>query len=249
MDKQIFQLVRLELQNHNCSVHRIRHSGRLYSGVSGTLGVDRVIAVTWPLRAKGILSFRFSVIFETIVCTIFLLLEEPLLLMVYDLEYVPFYWAPFCTYNFSLAVTTIYMMIEEAVPIIFTILSFAITVYLSVKIVLTKYAHNKLTQGSNPSGAENAGAKLSARELSNVLTLIILNVVHLLIYLPTGFLLSVYTVLSQTPADESLTLMFLNVGSVFNQLIIIPHSINVFVYLFRSRAFRVALFGERCACS
>ena len=32
------------------------------------LGVERVIAITWPLRAKGILTFRFSVI-EMIVCT------------------------------------------------------------------------------------------------------------------------------------------------------------------------------------
>ena len=213
------------------------------------LGVERVIAMTWPLRAKGILTFRFSVIFEMIVCTIFFLFEEPLLLIVYDLEYVPFYWAPVCSYNFSLAVTTIYMMIEEAVPLIFTILSFAITVYLSMKIVLTKYAHHKLTQRSNPSGAETAGAKLSARELSNVLTLIALNVVHLLIYLPTCLFYLMYTVLAQTPADESLTIVIFNLAQIFNQLIIIPHAINVFVYMFRSRAFRVALFGESYACS
>ena len=215
------------------------------------LGVERVIAVTWPLRAKGILTFRFSIIFETIVCTIFLIIEEPLILMVYDLEYdyTQFYWAPLCNYNFSLAVTTIYMLIEEAVPLIFTVLSFVITVYLSIKIVLTKYAHHKLTQGFNSSGAESAGAKLSARELSNVLTLIVLNVMHLLIYLPTGFLYVLYTVLSQTSADESLTIAVLNVGALCNELIIIPRSINVFVYLFRSRAFRIALFGDRCACS
>ena len=141
------------------------------------------------------------------------------------------------------------MVLEEAVPLIFTVLSFVITVYLSVKIVRTKLTHHKLTQGFNSSGAESAGAKLSARELSNVLTLIILNVVHLLIYLPTGFLLLVYTVLSQTSADESLTIVIFNVGALCNQLIIIPHSINVFVYLFRSCDFRVALFGKRCAYS
>ena len=213
------------------------------------LGVERVIAMSWPLRAKAILTFRFSVIFETIVCTIFLLLEEPLLVMVYDLENIPFYWTPFCSYNFSLAITPIYMMIEEAVPISFTILSFAITVYLSVKIVFTKYAHHRLTQGSKRSRAESVGATLSARELSNVLTLIILNAVNLIIYLPTCFLYLLYSVLSLMPAaDINLMNDVYNLGSFINQLTIIPRSINVFVYLFRSRAFRVALCGKRCAC-
>ena len=40
------------------------------------LGIERVIAVTWPLRAKRILTFRFSVVFEMIVCILSLLFSN-----------------------------------------------------------------------------------------------------------------------------------------------------------------------------
>lgn len=79
------------------------------------LGVERIIAVTWPMRAKSILTFRFSVILLAVVCIVCFLILEPLLVMVYDLEYVPFYWHPVCSYNYALSVTAIYMVIEELV--------------------------------------------------------------------------------------------------------------------------------------
>lgn len=212
------------------------------------LGVERFIAVTWPLRAKQILTLRFSVIFETFVCIVFLLLLDPLLVIVYNLEYVPFYWAPVCIWDLSLAVTPVYMAIEELMPILFTVPAFAITVYLTLKILRTTRTRHQLTDATGQSRAETGAMKLSARELSNVVTLIAISVMHLIVYIPYSFFFTVLSVLSNTAADESVVIIFMNIGSLFNQLVIVPHSMNVFVYLFRSRAFRVALFGERCAC-
>lgn len=208
------------------------------------LGIERVIALTWPLRAKNILSLRFSVIFDTVVCSAFILLLEPLLVIVYDLEYSPFYWTPICTWNLSLAVTAVYMLIEESIPIVFTVLSFVITVHLIVKILRTSRAHRQLTESS-----EISGKKLTAHELLNVLTLISLSVVHLLIYMPYSFIMFLYILFSNIFYDQSTALILFNVSGIFNQLLIIPHSSNVFIYLFRSSAFRAALFGERFACS
>ena len=50
-------------------------------------------------------------------------------------------------------------MIEQLLPIIFTVLAFAITVYLSVNILRTNRARRHLTQGSNTSGAKKLRRK------------------------------------------------------------------------------------------
>ena len=189
------------------------------------LGFERITAVTWPLRAKTILTLRTSVIFETTVNLLPVTILLPLIMITYTID--PKYG---CTYDFSLQFTEFYIYLEESLPIINSLLSLSITIYLIIKIVLSKQAIRRLW----------SGGAISALEMSNITILLLLDVAHLAIYLPTriAYLLLLIANLN-SGFDSGFVFVLYQLADIFNLFIQVPHSIT-----FLSISFAVVPFTK-----
>ena len=194
------------------------------------LGFERFIAVTWPLRAKTILTLRFSAIFETSVNLLAVLSVIPLLIVDYKLVD-----GIGCWYDFSLPFTDLYIILENIIPLEYTLFSFVFNVYLTARIVLATLKRRHMMSGSGGGGGPTG---VSSRELSNITMLLTIEVIRLVIYLPNSVLYFAYIWIKGDVIE--------NLQGLFNELSLIPHAINIFVYFSRSRAFREAIFGTRC---
>ena len=194
------------------------------------LGFERIIAVTWPLRAKAILTLRFSVIIEA---TLILLsaIYLPLVVITYtiDQNYG-------CTYDFSLPFTQYFIYIEEAIPIINSFLSLSFSTYLIIKMVLLIRARRRIS----------SGGVISALELSNIATLVLLDVTRLVVYIPNGivYIFLSFANLSSIAIDGGFMFVLYQLADLCSIFIQVPHSITFFIHFFRSGAFRKVLFGE-----
>ena len=195
------------------------------------LGFERFIAVTWPLRAKTILTLRFSAIFETSVNLLAALSVVPLLFVVYKLVD-----GIGCWYDFSLPFTNLYIILENIIPLEYTVFSFVFNVYLTARIVLATLKRRHMMSGSV--GGKGATG-VSSRELSNITMLLTIEVFRLVIYLSVSGLYFAYIWITGDVIE--------NLQGLFNELSLMPHAINFFVYFSRSRAFREAIFGTRCS--
>ena len=198
------------------------------------LSVERVIAITWPLRAKSILSLRFSVILMSIVSATVVAIFLPLLLLVYEI--VP---GVGCSYNFSLPYAQAYVILEEMLPVVPTSISFALSVYLVVKIASLMRARRHLTGGAT---------KVSAREMSNVFTVLILDFTHAISYIPF-ISLYLYAFVNNHLGDGSFPMVLYQIMDICDIFVMILHSITFFIYFFRSGDFRTAVIGKRLSCA
>ena len=91
----------------------------------------------------------------------------------------------------------------------------------------------------------SSGGAISALEMSNIATLLLLDMAHLAIYLPTGiayFLLLIAKL--NIGFDSGFVFVLYQLADIFNLFIQMPHSITFFIHFFRNGAFRKALFGE-----
>lgn len=195
------------------------------------LGIERIIAVTWPLRAKTILTLRFSVLLETTIVLLANISFLPLLLMDYTL--VPQYG---CWYDYSLPYTRFYIMLEIVIPLLSSLLSLGFSAYLVVKLILSMLARRGL---SNSAG-------ISARELSNIATLLFLDVAHVIVYIPDGIFYWMYslTVVNPDALNAALAFTLYRLANIFDELLLVPHALTFFILFFRSGAFRKALCGK-----
>lgn len=194
------------------------------------LGIERIIAITWPLRAKMILTLRNSVIFELTVNVLIIGTFLPLLIIDYSLVHGD------CTYDFSLPFTQFYIMFEEGIPLISTFVSLGISIYLIVKVVQSLLARKHIS---------SAGS-ISARELSNISTLLLLDLAHLIVYLPDGIFYFMYSIMKGNPElhDAVFTVAIHRLANLCDEFTLIPHTLTFFITFFRSQAFRKALFGK-----
>lgn len=197
------------------------------------LSVERVIAITWPLRAKTILSLRFSVLFMSIVSGIVALSFLPLI-FVTD-EIVP---GAGCIINIpKFPYAQAFTLYAEFLPSLSTSISFVLSVYLSVKIAFVLRARGHLTSGA---------AKISARELSNVFTVLILDFLHAIGYVP--FIIGYMYAFVNNSLNADFPMLVYQIMEIIDTFVMTLHSITFFVYFFRSRDFRVAVLGKRLAC-
>ena len=195
------------------------------------LGVERVIAVTWPLRAKRLLTLRFSVLLETTVNL--LVLVGFLVLLCIDYKIDPQYG---CWYDFSLPFTQFYIMLEETIPLVSSFISLGISIYLVVTVARSMLMRSHIS----------SGGRISAREVSSVATLMLLDVVHLIVYIPDSIFYWMYsfTVVNPSALDNSLSFTIYRLADLTDEFILIPHTLTFFIHFFRSSAFRKALFGK-----
>ena len=193
------------------------------------IGIERLIATTWPLRAKTILSLRFSVLLTVCVVGGVLAVFLPQTLLVYTLTTIG------CTYDLSVSIVYEYLALENTLPVIHSLLSFSITMYLIVTLVRSKRVLRVLVEGT--------GAAISAREISNVLTLLAIDVAHLVIFIPYCCL-AFYALVEMT-LDGSLDVQLYPILDIFYAVRPVPFSLTFFIHFFRSANFRVALFGKR----
>ena len=195
------------------------------------LGIERIIAVTWPFRAKTILTLRNSVILET---TVNLIVDGSFLpFLCIDYTIVPQYG---CWYDFSLSFTQFYIFYEESIPLFSSFISFGISIYLIVKMMLLAAQRNRISSIGG----------ISALELSNVATLTLLDVAHLIVYIPDGLFYCMYslTVVSPGALNSDLSYIIYRLADLCNELTIVPHALTFFILFYRSEAFRNALFGK-----
>ena len=193
------------------------------------IGIERLIAITWPLRAKTILSLRFSALLTVCVVGGVLVVFLPQTLLVYTLTTVG------CTYDLSVFIVYEYITLENILPVIHSLFSFSITMYLIVTLVRSKRVQKSLVKG--------AGAAISAREISNVLTLLALDVSHLVIFIPYACL-ACYWLISMA-LEGTLVIQIYSTLDIFYAVRPVPFSLTFFIHFFRSADFRVALFGKR----
>ena len=195
------------------------------------LGIERVIAVTWPIHAKRRLTLRFSVLLETTVNS--LVLVGFLTLLCIDYKIDPQYG---CWYDFSLPFTQFYIMLEETIPIIRSFISFGISIYLVVTISRSMIMRRHISSGGG----------ISASEMSNVATLMVFDVVSLIVFIPTGIIFWIYsfTLINPSAFSADFTLIIYQLGDLSGCLMLIPHTLIFFIHFSRSGAFRKALFGK-----
>lgn len=193
------------------------------------IGFERLIAITWPLRSRTLLSLSFSVILTVGVVGGVLALLLPKTALVYTLTPVG------CTYNLDVFFAIEYIAFESILPMIHSLLSFSFTTYLVVKLVRSKRARNGLVEG--------AGAAISAHEVSNVLTLLAIDVSHLVMFIPYVFVAG-YGLVSMALTD-ALAVDIYPIVDIFYAVRPVPYSITFFIHFFRSAHFRVALCGRR----
>ena len=196
------------------------------------LGFERIIAVTWPLRAKTILTLRTSVILETTVIFLTVAVLVPLLAITYTMD--PTYG---CTSDFSLPFTQEFSYVKEAIPIVNTLLSLSFSIYLILKMALSMRARRHLSSG---------GGAISAIEWSNVATILLLDIVRLVVYIPNGivFILISVSHMNSIVFDTGFTFVLYQLADLCNIFRQVPHSITFFIHFFRSDTFRKVLFGN-----
>ena len=195
------------------------------------LGIERVIAVTWPFRTKRLLTLRFSVLLETTVNSLVLVGFLTLLCIVYKLD--PQYG---CWYDFSLPFTQFYIILEETIPLIRSFMSFGISLYLVVTIARSMIMRSHISSGGG----------ISASEISNIATLLVFDVTSLIVFIPNGIFYGIYafTLVNPSAFSADFTLIILQLGDITACLMMIPHSLTFFIHFSRSGAFRQALFGK-----
>ena len=120
---------------------------------------------------RSSLYLRTSVIFEATINFLSVSIFLPLLVITYTID--PKYG---CTYYFSLPFTEFYISLEEAMPITNSLLSLCFSLYLILKIVISMRVRRRLSRGS----------AISALELSNIATLVLLDLTHIVVYIPNG---------------------------------------------------------------
>ena len=191
------------------------------------LGIERIIAVTWPFRAKTILTLRNSILFESIVTLSVLGSFLPLLCIVYTLD--PQYG---CWYDFSLSIAIFYIFLEETIPLVSSFTSFGISIYLVVKFVQLTLVRRQISKGSG----------ISASELSNVATLMVFDVVNLIVYIPDGIVYFFYAIVeaNNSAFSTDFTLIIYQLADVCDRFTLIPHALTFFIHFSRSRSFRRA---------
>ena len=195
------------------------------------LGIGRIIAITWPLRAKTILSVRFSVILMLCILGIALVIDVPQVVIVYTLTPLG------CTYDLSLPYAVEYIVLETLYPVVYSLLSFSFTTYLIISACsLSLRQRRHLSKGTN---------RVSSLEVSNALTMVALDVVRITIFFPYSFVATAGLVLFIINGFSSIWIYV--IMDIFYNFMIIPHSVNFFIHFFRSPAFRVAIFGQWCA--
>ena len=195
------------------------------------LGVERVIAVTWPLRAKSLLTLRFSAVLET---TVNVLILVPLfVLLCFDYKLDPQYG---CWYDFSLSITVLYIMMEESIPLMRSFISLGISIYLIVIVVSSKLKRSQISIGGG----------ISAREISNIATLIVFDVVSLTVLIPNALFYWIYAAILVLPSAFSadFTSSIYQLSDFSDCFTLIPHALAFFIHFSRSKDFRKALFGN-----
>ena len=142
-----------------------------------------------------------------------------------------------CWYDYSLPFTQFYIMLEIAVPLLSNFLSLGFSAYLVVKLILTMLARRGL---SNRAG-------ISARELSNITTLLFLDLAHVIVYIPDGVFYWMYslTVVNTDALNSALAIILSRLANICDYLLLVPHTLTFFIFFFRSGAFRKTLCG-RC---
>ena len=116
-----------------------------------------------------------------------------------------------------------YIALEIALPMIHSLLSFAITMYLIVALVRSKRDRSGLMKG--------AGSAISVLEASNVLTLLAIDIAHLVIFLPYSFLTCIGFV--ATALNYTVDFTWFSVIGIFIALWPVPLSLT---FLFTSFA-------------
>ena len=192
------------------------------------LGVERVIGITWPFRAKTILTLQNSILFETTVNFLVLGGFVPLLCIVYTID--P---QNGCFYDFSLSFTQFYVFFEVSIPLISSFVSLGISIYLVVKFVQLTLQRRNISKG----------AGISAREISNIATLMVIDVAHLIVYIPDGVLYVLYSIAEVNPKvfSADFTFMIYQLADICDCFTLIPHALIFFIHFFRSGSFRKAL--------
>ena len=193
------------------------------------LGVERVIAVTWPFRAKTILTLRNSILFESTVNLLILGSFLPLLCIDYTID--PQYG---CWYDFSLPFTVFYIFLEETIPLVSSFTSLSISLYLVVKFVQLTLARSHISTGGS----------ISARELSNIATLMVFDMANLIVYVPDGVIYFIYAIVVANPSafSDDFNFTIYQLADVCDRFTLIPHALTFFIHFSRSRSFRRA-FG------
>ena len=194
------------------------------------LGIERIIAITWPLRAKTILSVRFSVILMLCILGVALTIDVPQVVLVYTLTPLG------CTYDLSLPYAIEYIALETLFPVVYSLLSFSFTAYLIVSLVVSSRQRRHLSKGTN---------RVSSMEVSNAITMVALDVVRITIFFPYMSVTTFGLILFVINGFSSLWIYL--IMDIFYNFMIIPHSVNFWIHFFRSPAFRVAIFGQWCA--
>ena len=193
------------------------------------LGVERVIAVTWPLRAKTILTLRNSILFEFTVNLLVMGSFLPLLCIDYTLDSQYGCW-----YDFSLPFTQFYIFLETAIPFVNSLISLSISIYLILKVVLLTHARSKISTGGG----------ISASELSNIATLMVFDIANLIVYIPDGIFYWIYALAVVNPSafNADFTFTIYQLADLCDRFALIPHALTFFIHFARSHSFRRA-FG------
>lgn len=197
------------------------------------LGIERIVCVIWPLKAKMLLTLRNSIILEVTVNLLIVGSFLPLLLIDYTIDPELGY----CNYDFRLPFTTFYIMFESGIPLMSSFVSFGISTFLIIKVISVKMARTRISTGKG----------ISASELSNIATLLLLDLAHLVVYIPDGIFLWIYSLTEVNPeiVSTGFTYIIYRLADICDVFTLVPHTLTFFIHFFRSHAFRKALFG-RC---
>ena len=207
------------------------------------LGIERSLAVTCPLRAKSLLSPRFSLTLLCSLNTVYVLLLVPLSLALYQLGKVPGIAIQICTYNLESLLGSFYVVFEsllnEFIP---TFLSFLLTIYLTYRIVRATHLRHRLSEQSQRQRGQTAAGAMPVQELSATITLVLLATLHLLVYAPLAVVTLGYLMATKLWKDYVLRMMFSSLFDLFCSCTLVAHSTMFIAYIARSRTFRDAVF-------
>ena len=207
------------------------------------LGIERSLAVTCPLRAKSLLSPRFSL---TLLCSlnaVYILLLVPLSLWLYQLDKVPGIAICICTYNLKSHVGSFYVVLESLLSaFIPTFLSFLLTIYLTYRILRATSLRHRLSEQSQQQRGQTAAGAMPVQELSATITLVLLATLHLLVYAPLAVVTLGYLMAATLWKDDALRMMFSSLVDLFCSCTLVAHSTMFLTCIARSRTFRDAVF-------
>lgn len=203
------------------------------------LGVERLIAITWPFRAKTILTPRFSATLLALVNGSVVGVGTFTSLLNYGLSDNELFSEKICTYtteHVGETLSQLFVWVESCMTAGHTAIALVISVVLVFKLHVATMHRRRMSISVD---------RLTAKEVSYALILVSIASIHCAIYAPLSGFAIWYHSTNKTPHDAvdcgySVGFPFLILDLLIN-LTLVTHSVNFFVYLFRSRHFRSAL--------